>query len=69
MSAVAARIYFWRRERHYPARSISGGMARLADLVPDQPDVFCFAGVMVFVNLVDQGAAEKHSIFEIQSTN
>jgi hypothetical protein len=69
MSAVAARIYFWRRERHYAARSISGGMARLADLVPDQSDVFCFADVNFLVNPVDQGAAEKHSIFEIQSTN
>ena len=36
---------FWRRERHYAARSISGGMARLADLAPDQPDAFCFADV------------------------
>jgi len=34
---------FWHREGHYAARCNSGGMAHLADLVPDQPDAFCFA--------------------------
>ncbi|KAJ6496142.1 hypothetical protein C8R45DRAFT_1072435 [Mycena sanguinolenta] len=33
----------WRHACHYAARSISGGMAHLMGLVPDQPDTFYFA--------------------------
>lgn len=41
--AGVARSGFWRSAGQYAARCNSGIMARLVDLVPDQPDVFCFA--------------------------